>query len=130
MKVAIANDHNGIEIKEFLIKFLSNKGYEVVDFGSNYGEQADYPLYAFKVGKSVSKGETKLGILICGTGIGMSIAANKIKGIMCAKTDNAEEAVFPEVTVLPSTLMELPLVRVTVKSAWSYLTPSILRLTS
>ena len=92
MKISIANDHNGVTIKEILKKYITDLGYEVIDFGSNQGEKADYPLYAFKVGKSVVASETDLGILICGTGIGMSIACNKIKGIRCAKVSSIQEA--------------------------------------
>lgn len=92
MKISIANDHNGVKIKENLKKYLVGLGHEIIDFGSNEGENADYPDYAFKVGKSVVSNETNLGILICGTGIGMSIACNKVNGVRCAKVSNIEEA--------------------------------------
>ena len=92
MKIAIANDHNGVKMKNKLQIYLNNLGYEVVDLGSKDGETVDYPDYAFKVGQSVLNRECDLGILICGTGIGMSIACNKIKGIRCAKVSNANEA--------------------------------------
>lgn len=94
MKIAIANDHNGVNIKNMLKDYIFKLGYEVIDFGSSENESADYPLYAFEVGKSVSKKETDLGILICGTGIGMSIACNKVQGIRCAKVSNEEEAML------------------------------------
>mgnify|MGYP004451954353 FL=1 len=94
MKIAIANDHNGISIKTMLKKYLEELGYEVLDFGSNTSESVDYPNYAFKVGKSVASKETDLGILICGTGIGMSIACNKVKGVRCAKVSNLEESIL------------------------------------
>lgn len=94
MKIAIANDHNGISIKTMLKKYLEELGYEVLDFGSNTSESVDYPNYAFKVGKSVASKETALGILICGTGIGMSIACNKVKGVRCAKVSNLEESIL------------------------------------
>lgn len=94
MKIAIANDHNGVNIKTMLKKYLEELGYEVLDFGSNTSESVDYPNYAFKVGKSVANKESDLGILICGTGIGMSIACNKVKGIRCAKVSNVEEAML------------------------------------
>lgn len=94
MKIAIANDHNGVGIKTMLKKYLEELGYEVLDFGSNTSESVDYPNYAFKVGKSVASKETDLGILICGTGIGMSIACNKVRGIRCAKVSNLEEAIL------------------------------------
>ena len=92
MKISIANDHNGVKIKNSLKLYIKELGYDIIDFGSNEGDAADYPLYAYKVGNSVSSAETDLGILICGTGIGMSIACNKIKGIRCAKVSNVREA--------------------------------------
>ena len=92
MKIAIANDHNGVEVKEKLTAFLKKLNLDVVDFGSKISESVDYPAYAFQVGESVVKGDCNLGILICGTGIGMSIACNKVKGIRCAKVSNVEEA--------------------------------------
>ena len=92
MKISIANDHNGVKIKNLLKEYLSNLGYEIIDLGSDEGEPADYPLYAYKVGISVASSESNLGILICGTGIGMSIACNKVKGIRCAKVSSVEEA--------------------------------------
>lgn len=92
MKISIANDHNGVLLKNKIKEYLENLGYEVIDFGSNDNMSVDYPNFAFKVGKSVASKDTDLGILICGTGIGMSIACNKIKGIRCAKVSNVEEA--------------------------------------
>lgn len=94
MKIAIANDHNGVNIKTMLKKYLEELGYEVLDFGSNTSESVDYPNYAFKVGKSIANKESDLGILICGTGIGMSIACNKVKGVRCAKVSNLEESIL------------------------------------
>lgn len=93
MKIAIASDHHGVSRKNILINYLTKKGYEVEDFGTNSSELVDYPPYAFKVAESVSKKEIDLGILLCGTGIGMSIAANKVKGIRCAKIDNVNDAI-------------------------------------
>mgnify|MGYP004643930605 CR=1 FL=1 len=92
MKISIANDHNGVLIKNTIKEYLENLGYEVIDFGSNDNMSVDYPNFAFKVGKSVASKDTDLGILICGTGIGMSIACNKVRGIRCAKVANVEEA--------------------------------------
>ncbi len=92
MKISIANDHNGVLIKNIIKEYLENLGYEVIDFGSNDNMSVDYPNFAFKVGKSVASKDTDLGILICGTGIGMSIACNKVRGIRCAKVSNVEEA--------------------------------------
>lgn len=84
MKVAIGVDHGGIHLKPALIKYLEKKGIEYKDFGTFTEDSCDYNDYAEAVAKSVAKGEFDYGILICGTGIGMSIVANKIKGIRCA----------------------------------------------
>lgn len=82
--IAIGCDHGGYELKLTVIEHLKNAGYEVKDFGCNSTASVDYPDYAYPVAKAVADGEAERGILICGTGIGMSIAANKVKGIRCA----------------------------------------------
>ena len=92
MKIGIGNDHRGFELKKQLVKYLENLGYEVINYGSNSTESVDYPIYAFKVGEAIQKGEIDKGILICRTGIGMSIACNKVKKVRCAKIDNEEDA--------------------------------------
>ena len=84
MKVAIGCDHGGINLKPALIDYLEKKGIEYIDFGCYAKESVDYNEYALAVSESVAKKECDLGILICGTGIGMSIAANKLKGIRAA----------------------------------------------
>lgn len=84
MKIAIGADHGGYELKQHIIDVFTQRGYEFVDFGTNSPESVDYPDYAFRVGKSVTVGECGCGILICSTGIGMSIAANKVTGIRAA----------------------------------------------
>lgn len=84
MKVAVASDHGGINIKNEIISLLEELGMEYEDFGCECGTSVDYPDYALPVAEKVAKGEFDRGILICGTGIGMSIAANKVKGIRCA----------------------------------------------
>lgn len=84
MKIALGCDHGGFIAKDAVIYYLASKGYEVVDFGTNSDESCDYPDYAIPVSNSVASGECDKGILICGTGIGMSICANKINGIRCA----------------------------------------------
>ena len=94
MKIAIANDHNGVKLKNKLINYLRGLGHETVDYGSKENEKIDYPTLAFSVGNSVSSATEEMGILICGTGIGMSIACNKIKGIRCAKVSTASEALL------------------------------------
>ncbi|MBI9014562.1 MAG: ribose 5-phosphate isomerase B [Clostridiales bacterium] len=84
MKVALGCDHGGFELKEAIKKYISDKGVEVVDFGTYTTDSVDYPEYGMKVAEAVSKGEVEQGILICGTGLGMSYVANKVKGIRCA----------------------------------------------
>ncbi len=84
MKVALGCDHGGFELKEAIKKYISDKGVEVVDFGTYTTDSVDYPEYGLKVAEAVSQGEVEQGILICGTGLGMSYVANKVKGIRCA----------------------------------------------
>ena len=84
MKVAIGNDHTAVELKNHIKKHLEAKGYTVVNLGADTDESSDYPLFGEKVGKAVASGECDLGVAICGTGIGISLAANKIKGIRAA----------------------------------------------
>ena len=84
LKIAIASDHGGFELKQKIIKLLIDLKNEYEDFGSYTEESVDYPDYAFLVGSKVANKEFDRGILICGTGVGISIAANKVKGIRCA----------------------------------------------
>lgn len=84
MRIAIGSDHGGFHLKEHIKKCLELKGVEVLDFGTFTEDSVDYPDIAEKVGRAVAAGEPKRGILICGTGIGISIAANKIHGIRAA----------------------------------------------
>lgn len=84
MKIAIGSDHLGLELKNIIRDFLKEKEIEVNDFGTMSKEPIDYPDIAKKVAKAVAKGYCERGILICGTGIGMTIAANKVKGIRAA----------------------------------------------
>ncbi len=91
-KIAIACDHGGYELKLEIIKKLTEMGVEYVDFGTDSTESVDYPIYADKVCDAITSGKTELGILVCGTGIGMSMAANKHRGIRaacCADTFSA-----------------------------------------
>ncbi len=92
MKIGIANDHRGVNRKNDIMKYLNRKKYEVIDFGTNTSESVDYPIYAFELAKKVSHKEIDFGILLCGTGVGMCIAANKVDGIRCAKVDNINDA--------------------------------------
>jgi ribose 5-phosphate isomerase B len=82
--IAIGCDHGGVELKKSIIEHLKERNIECVDVGCNSNESCDYPVYAQKVTQLVTNGECDLGILICGTGIGMSMAANKVKGIRAA----------------------------------------------
>lgn len=90
--IGIASDHAGYELKEKVKNYLNGLAYQVIDYGTMVDTSVDYPDYAFKVGESIANKGIKLGILICKTGIGMSIACNKVKGVRCAKVDNIEEA--------------------------------------
>lgn len=90
MKIVIANDHRGVELKNKIKNILERKGYLIYNVGTDTSDSVDYPIYAKELSKHLEVGD--LGILICGTGIGMSIAANKIKGIRCAKASNIAEA--------------------------------------
>ena len=92
MKLYIACDHAAIEMKNELVQYLSEKSYDVTDLGINEGEKIDYPVAAEKVAKSVVADKGSRGILICGTGIGMSIAANKVKGIRAAAVSEVYSA--------------------------------------
>lgn len=84
MKIAIGNDHVAVDMKNHIKKYLEDKGHTIVNFGTDTPDRTDYPIYAKKVADSVVSKECELGILICGTGIGISIAANKVKGIRAA----------------------------------------------
>lgn len=92
MKVAVGSDHAGFEKKSAVVLWLKQKGYEVMDFGTHSAESVDYPDYARKVAMAVSQGECSQGILLCGSGIGVSIVANKVKGIRAALVFNPEVA--------------------------------------
>ena len=84
MRIAIGNDHVGVDLKWHIVKYLEQQGHEVVNFGTDEPASNHYPIYAEKVAKAVLSGKYDKGILICGTGLGISIAANKVKGIRCA----------------------------------------------
>lgn len=82
--IAIGSDHGGFELKLEIIKHLKERGFELKDVGCNDTASCDYPTYAMAVAEAVASGECELGILICGTGIGMSMAANKVEGVRAA----------------------------------------------
>jgi len=83
-EIAIASDHAGLELKNRLVKFLLKQGYNVIDMGVRKKTRCDYPVYGKKVASAVSAGDIPLGILLCGTGIGMSIVANRYPGVRAA----------------------------------------------
>ncbi len=91
MKIAIGADHAGFRLKEHLRTRLAEEGHQVVDKGTTTEESTDYPDYAKEVAESVSRGEADRGILVCSTGVGMSIAANKVHGVRAALGFNEEE---------------------------------------
>ena len=92
MKVVVGSDHGGFELKEVLKKHLEGKGFDVVDVGAYDTNSVDYPDIAVKACEKVTSGECNFGVLVCGTGIGISIAANKVSGIRCALVGNEYSA--------------------------------------
>ncbi len=92
MKVAIGSDHGGYELKEEIKKYLHNKGINLVDFGANSKQSVDYPVYGQRVGEAVTQKDFSFGIVVCGTGIGISIAANKVKGVRAALVHDEQTA--------------------------------------
>jgi len=93
MKIAIASDHVGLELKRTIIKYLQELGHDVIDYGPQTSERTDYPVYGKKVAVEVAEHRADAGILICGTGVGMAITANKVKGIravVCSEPYSAQ----------------------------------------
>jgi ribose 5-phosphate isomerase B len=84
MRIGVGNDHSALELKAELVAFMQQMGHEVVDFGTNSTDSCDYPVYGEKVARAVVAGEVDKGVLICGTGLGISLAANKVDGIRAA----------------------------------------------
>ncbi|MGN0973631.1 MAG: RpiB/LacA/LacB family sugar-phosphate isomerase [Bacilli bacterium] len=92
MKIGLASDHGGYKLKEKLKNYLKKIKIETIDYGTNSTESVDYPDFAHKLCEGINNKDIDYGIAICSTGIGISIACNKVKGIRCAKVDNVEEA--------------------------------------
>ncbi|MGN0713487.1 MAG: ribose 5-phosphate isomerase B [Anaerovoracaceae bacterium] len=92
MIIAVASDHGGFALKEEVKKHLMERGLEVLDLGTHSEESVDYPVYGKACGEAVASGKADLGIVVCGTGIGISIAANKVKGIRCGLCTSVEMA--------------------------------------
>ena len=91
MTIAMASDHRGYKLKQEIIENLQ-KEYQILDLGTSSEESVDFPKYGIALGEAIKNKKADLGIAICGTGIGISIAVNKVKGVMCAKISNIEEA--------------------------------------
>ena len=91
-KIAVASDHGGFELKEIIIGYLFSKDVEVIDCGTDSPVSVDYPLFGKKCAEMVASGKADRGIVVCGSGIGISIAANKVKGIRCALCTSVEMA--------------------------------------
>ena len=94
MKIAVASDHGGYQLKEEIKKYLESRNIEVLDLGTNSEESVDYPEYGHACGEAVASGKADRGIVCCGTGIGISIAANKVKGMRCALCTDVNMAVM------------------------------------
>ncbi|MFA5542543.1 MAG: ribose 5-phosphate isomerase B [Bacilli bacterium] len=94
MNISIGSDHGGYMLKKELIQALSKKGYEVIDCGTHSDESVDYPVYAEKVSRNVQSKRSEFGVLICVTGIGMCISANKFKGIRAALVNSTDSAIM------------------------------------
>lgn len=92
MKIAVASDHGGFELKEIIKKHLLDRGLEVSDLGTHSVDSVDYPVYGKACGEAVAAGQVDCGIVVCGTGIGISIAANKVKGVRCGLCTSVEMA--------------------------------------
>lgn len=92
MKIGIACDHRGYLLKTKIIPYLQKRGYEVEDYGTDSTDSVDYPDFGILLGEKVRDQEVEFGIAICGSGIGISIACNKVKGVRCAKVNNTKEA--------------------------------------
>ena len=93
MNIGIANDHRGVETKQKLTEYLTNKGYNVINYGTDTEQRVDYTKYGFIIGEKVANKEVDYGIAICGSAIGISIACNKVKGVRCGKVNTPEEAI-------------------------------------
>ena len=94
MKIAIGSDHRGIDLKESLIAYLKKNGHQVEDYGAYSPESCDYPEIALKVGRAVAKKKVARGLLICGSGLGMAMAAGSVKGVRAANCLNLSLARF------------------------------------
>ncbi|MDE7455008.1 MAG: ribose 5-phosphate isomerase B [Clostridia bacterium] len=92
MKIALASDHGGLQLKNTVIQYLQDLGHQAVDYGTYNLDSCDYPDFGKQVAKAVASGQCEKGIVVCTTGIGMSIVANKVKGVRCALCSNVDMA--------------------------------------
>lgn len=92
MKIALGADHAGFELKEKVKKYLTKHGYQVEDLGTNNGDSVDYPDYAYKVAKHIAGNQADFGVLVCGSGLGMAMTANKVPGVRAASATLEQEA--------------------------------------
>lgn len=94
MRVGFGSDHAGFELKEFLKEKIKDEGYEIIDYGTHIKKSVDYPDYAEKLARGIQNKDVGFGVLVCGTGIGMSIIANRYKGIRAARCCSIQDAVL------------------------------------
>lgn len=94
MKISVASDHGGLALKTSMKEYLESKGYTVIDFGTNSCDSCDYPDYARPAAEAVASGSCQAGIVVCTTGIGVSIVANKVKGVRCALCTTTDMALM------------------------------------
>ena len=94
MIIAIGNDHAAVEMKNELVEYLTAKGYEVINYGTDTNDSVDYPVYGEKVASAVANGTAELGIAICGTGVGIGIACNKVNGVRACTCSEPYSAIF------------------------------------
>ncbi len=94
MKIAFASDHGGLELKNAVKLYLDEKGHETTDFGTYTNESCDYPDFARRAAQAVANGDCEKGIIVCTTGIGVSMVANKVKGVRCALCTNVDMAIM------------------------------------
>lgn len=94
MKIALGSDHGGFNLKNHLVEYLKQNGHDVIDYGTYSLDSCDYPDYAYPAALSVSEGRSDYAIVVCTTGIGVSIVANKVKGVRCSLVTQIEDAVL------------------------------------
>ena len=94
MKISFGSDHAGLGLKKQIMEYLTTQGHEVVDYGTYTNDSCDYPDYAYPAALSVSEGKADCAIVVCYTGIGVSIVANKVKGVRCSLVTSVEDAVL------------------------------------